>query len=260
MELSSILGIIVGVTAVLVGMVFKGANLHALINPAAFFIIIVGTTAALMNAFPMRQFVKLPTMFGLVFKGKKFADKRDIAREFVSMSQLVRREGILVLEQHTESMTDKFMSSGISMVVDGIEPQLIEEVLESQIEALQERHKLGAQIFAQAGMCAPTLGVLGAVIGLVAALGNLSDIERLGHAIAGAFIATLLGIFTGYVMWHPFSNKLKQINREEVEIKRMIVQGILAIQAGDPPVVVQLKMLAHIREQDRAVLEKEWAK
>lgn len=100
---------------------------------------------------------------------------------------------------------------------------------------MEERHRSGAAIFAQGGMYAPTLGVLGAVIGLIAALGNLSDIDMLGHSIAAAFVATLLGIFTGYVMWHPFANKLKRISAEEVEMKKWSLKGLWHCKAALPP-------------------------
>ena len=132
--------------------------------------------------------------------------------------------------------------------------------MEQHLEAMEERHRVGAQVFAQAGMYAPTLGVMGAVIGLVAALGNLNDIEKLGHSIAAAFIATLFGIFSGYVLWHPFSNKLKQMSAKEVEIKRMIISGIKAIQNGESIYVIQERMLAFLQEKDREVLRKEWEK
>ena len=121
-------------------------------------------------------------------------------------------------------------------------------------DRVEERHRSGAQIFAQAGMYAPTLGVLGAVIGLIAALGNLSDIDKLGHSIAAAFVATLLGIFTGYVCWHPFANKLKQISAAEVEIKKMILEGALALQTGASSVIIESKLQAFIPVSERVAV------
>jgi chemotaxis protein MotA len=241
-------------------MVFKGASPAALLNPAAILIIFVGTAGALLNAFPMYQFTKLGTMFKVLFKKTEFPEVKDLARQFVKLSQIARKEGLLSLEQTANSMEDVFMRTGLSMVVDGIEANVIQEVLESQIEALKSRHKLGAQLFAQAGMYAPTLGVLGAVIGLVAALGNLSDIEKLGHSIAAAFIATMFGIFSGYVLWHPFANKLKQLTLEEVEVREMMIQGILALQAGDAPAVMQSKMVSYVPDREKDELLKEWSK
>ena len=119
---------------------------------------------------------------------------------------------------------------------------------------MQERHRAGALIFSQSGMYAPTLGVLGAVIGLIAALGNLSDIDQLGHSIAAAFIATLLGIFTGYVLWHPFANKLKQLSNQEVEFKRMVLEGALALQEGASSIAMEARLQSFIPLSERKSL------
>lgn len=258
MQTSTFLGVLIGVLTLIGGMILKGSDPAVLINPAALVIIFVGTAAALLNAFPLSQFKKLGTMFKLILFRSRKDNKEDIARDFVKYSQIVRKEGVLALEKIT--IDDSFTKMGISMVIDGIENDIVVEVLENQIDALQDRHKLGATLFSQAGMYAPTLGVLGAVIGLVAALGNLSDIDKLGHSIAAAFVATLFGIFSGYVLWHPFANKLKQLSKEEVEEKRMIVEGVLALQAGNPPRVVMLKMLAFMPEKRKLELMAEWEK
>lgn len=256
MSISTVLGIIVGVLTLVIGLMLKGANVGVLVNPAALVIIFVGTFAAILNAFPMSSVKKLPTFFGLLLKGNNLPKMDDIAREIVSMGQQARREGVLSLEN--KEFNDPFMKSAVGMMVDGVEPERLQDLLEGKLEAMQERHKLGALMFSQAGMYAPTLGVLGAVMGLVSALGNLNNIEALGHSIAAAFIATLFGIFTGYVLWHPFATKLKRMSQEEIEIKKMMMTGILAIQAGEAPFVIQERMLAFIAEKDREQLINEW--
>lgn len=258
MNTSTILGIIVGLATLMGGMILKGSSLSALVNPAALVIIFVGTFAALLNAFPMSTIAKLPTYFKLIFTASKQPKEVDIAKEFCSLAQTARRDGILALEKM--EFKEPFLKLGASMLVDGVDPEVLEDVMEQHLEAMEERHRVGAQVFAQAGMYAPTLGVMGAVIGLVAALGNLNDIEKLGHSIAAAFIATLFGIFSGYVLWHPFSNKLKQMSAKEVEIKRMIISGIKAIQNGESIYVIQERMLAFLQEKDREILRKEWEK
>jgi chemotaxis protein MotA len=171
------------------------------------------------------------------------------------LSQVARREGILALESRLEEINDPFLKNGMSMVIDGMDVDFVRDVLDADIEAMEERHRSGALIFSQAGMYAPTLGVLGAVVGLIAALGNLNDIEVLGHSIAAAFVATLLGIFTGYVLWHPFSNKLKLVSKDEVELKRMMVEGILSLQAGDSPMAIESKLLVFIPQKVRELLK-----
>lgn len=251
MEKSTVIGLILGVSAVCVGMVLKGASLAALINPAAFMIIIVGTAACLFNGFPMKQVKNFPKLVKILFKPPQHMPHGEVLRLFVEMSQLARREGLLALEPKLEEVKDPFLKSGLTMVIDGMDPDLVVDVLGLDIQQMEERHRSGALIFSQAGMYAPTLGVLGAVIGLVAALGNLDDIEKLGHSIAAAFIATLLGIFTGYVIWHPFSNKLKQLSKEEAELKRMMVEGVISLQAGDNPATLEAKLRVFVPQAER---------
>ena len=129
--------------------------------------------------------------------------------------------------------------------------------MEEEIAAMEERHELGAKIFTQAGTYAPTLGVLGAVIGLVAALGHLDDISLLGKSISAAFIATLFGIFTGYVMWHPFANKLKRKSEQEAKIKYIMLEGLLAVQEGLHVRIVEEKLLTYLSAKDRVLDEPE---
>lgn len=255
MEKSTVIGVALGACAVIIGMALKGASPTALINPAAFMIIFVGTAAALFNAFPMEQIKKFPTLIKKLFKQQELIPKSELLTLFVELSQIARREGILALESRLEDIKDPFLKNGMSMVIDGMDVDFVRDVLDADIEAMEERHRAGAQVFAQAGMYAPTLGVLGAVIGLIAALGNLEDIDVLGQSIAAAFVATLLGIFTGYVLWHPFSNKLRQLSKEEVEVKRMMVEGILSLQAGDSPMAIESKLLVFIPQHVRGSLK-----
>ncbi len=251
MEKSTLIGLIGGVAAVGVGMALKGADPHALINPAAFLIIIAGTAAALFNAFPMKQLKKFPALLKILMIGKPVMKKQEVLDTFMEIAKLAKKEGPMAIEKKANEMSDPFFRSTLILVADGINADTIAEIVESDIKQMEERHRSGAQIFAQAGMYAPTLGVLGAVIGLIAALGNLSDIDKLGHSIAAAFVATLLGIFTGYVCWHPFANKLKQLSAEEVEIKKMILEGALALQSGASTVIIESKLQAFIPVSER---------
>lgn len=251
MEISTFLGIFVGITAIGLGMVFKGAHLSVLINPAAFLIIIAGTTASLLVGFPMAELKKFPALLKIVFKGQKLTPKAEIVARFVELGTIARREGLLALESYLEGINDPFLKNGVMMVIDGSPPDFVKDVMLEEIYSMEERHRVGALIFTQAGTYAPTLGVLGAVVGLIAALGNLKDIEKLGHSIAAAFVATLLGIFTGYVLWHPIANKLKRISKKEVELKQLIVEGVLCIQTGISPLAIEQNLLAHLSPKER---------
>lgn len=251
MEKSTLIGVSSGVLAITVGMALKGASLVALLNPAAFMIIIVGTAASLFNAFSMEHLKQFPVLIKRIFKGQELMPKQELLTFFIELSQTARREGLLALEGRVSDVQDPYLRNGLMMVVDGMDADFVSDVLEAEIMAMEERHRNGALIFSQAGMYAPTLGVLGAVIGLIAALGNLDDIEALGHSIAAAFVATLLGIFTGYVIWHPFATKLKLMSKEEVELRKMMIEGILSLQAGDSPVAVESKLQVFIPQAMR---------
>ncbi|MEW6064871.1 flagellar motor protein MotA [Desulforamulus profundi] len=252
MEKSTFIGLFLGVFAIGLGMVFKGASLTALWNPAAFLIIFVGTAASLCMAFPMAELKKFPKLIKIVMKEQKLIPKRELVNIFANLAMVARREGLLSLESQLESIDDPFLRNGMQMIIDGSDPEFVRSVMTEEIYAIEERHRAGALIFSQAGSYAPTLGVLGAVIGLVAALGNLSDIEKLGHSIAAAFVATLLGIFTGYVLWHPIANKLKRLSKKEIELKQMIVEGVLAIQEGRSPMILEQKLLVYLSQTERA--------
>ena len=251
MEKSTVIGLVGGIISVFVGMILKGAPLTALNNPAAFLIIIGGTIACIFNAFTMEQIAKVPNLFKLLLRGNEEQSRGDLVKTFVELSQLARREGILALESKVEEIQDPFFRNGLSMVIDGMDPEFVGDVLDAELTIMEQRHAEMRSIFSQAGTYAPTLGVLGAVVGLIAALGNLNDIEKLGHSIAAAFVATILGIFTGYVLWLPFANKLKIKSENEVSHKRMIMEGILSLQAGDSPTQIESKLMIYIPQGER---------
>lgn len=242
MDIFLIIGIATGLTAVVGGMYLKGANVAVLLNPAAAVIILVGTTAAVMNSFPKSDFLKIPKVTKVLFREKTKEDPSTIISKIGELSQKARKEGLLALEQDAQNIEDPFMQKALGMVVDGMENEYISEVLSREIDATEERHRLGASIFTTAGGAAPTLGVLGAVVGLIGALGNLNDVEKLGHMIAAAFVATLYGIFIGYVICHPFASRLKRKSHEELSNMRLVVEGILSIQSGESPQSIKTKL------------------
>lgn len=251
MDKTSLIGVVLGLVAILVGMVFKGVSPVALVNPAAFMIIVLGTVAAVVTAFPTSEIKKVPKLFGVIFKEQKLLPAYELISMFSDWAQLARKEGLLALEAKTNEVDDPFLKNGLSLAVDGQSADYIRDVLSEEIDAMEERHLAGAGIFTQAGTYAPTLGVLGAVIGLIAALGNMNDTEALGHAISAAFVATLLGIYTGYVLWHPFANKLKRKSKQEVKLKSMMIEGILSILEGEAPRVIEQKLASYLPVGDR---------
>ncbi len=251
MDIATIIGVLLGFIAIFVGMVLKGASLSVLVNPAAFLIIIAGTIAAVTTAFPMSELKRIPKLFKILFTEQKLTKPEELIKTFSEWAVIARKEGLLALESIADQVDNQFLKNGLNLAVEGQSADYIRDILSEEIDAMEERHLSGAAIFSQAGTYAPTLGVLGAVVGLIAALGDLTDIAKLGHAISAAFVATLLGIFTGYVLWHPFANKLKRKSQKEVRIKEMMIEGILSIIEGEAPRTIEQKLTSYLPAEDR---------
>lgn len=251
MDKSSLIGVLLGLIAVFVGMVLKGVSLSALVNPAAILIIILGTIAAVTIAFPSSELKRVPQLFGVLFKERKMLSIEELIPMFTNWATIARKEGLLALEVKVAEVDDEFLRNGLSMAVDGQSAEFIRDVMTEEIEAMEERHLSGASIFSQAGTYAPTLGVLGAVVGLIAALSHMDNTDELGKAISAAFVATLLGIFTGYVLWHPFANKLKRKSKQEVKIREVMIEGVLSVLEGQSPRAIEQKLSTYLSSNDR---------
>ncbi|MBD8500497.1 flagellar motor stator protein MotA [Paenibacillus arenosi] len=258
MEKSTVIGIVLGLASVLVGMALKGAPLSSLVEPAAVMIIFVGTAASLFIAFPMKEIKKFPKLIKIIFTQQQLVDRVQLIQLFMEWASITRREGLLALESRIDEIDDDFLRGGMRMIIDGNDQDFVRDVLMEDINATEERHRAGALIFSQAGMYAPTLGVLGAVIGLIAALSDMTDMGALSKAIAAAFVATLLGIFTAYVLWHPIATKLKRLSAAEIQIRLMMVEGLLSIQSGVSTIAINQKLSVFLTPSERAMMnEKE---
>jgi chemotaxis protein MotA len=251
MDKTSIIGIILGLIAVGVGMVLKGVPPSALVNPAAILIIILGTIASVVIAFPTKEVKRIPKLFGIIFKEQKMLTIEELIPMFSEWANIARKEGLLALETKVSEIDDEFLRNGLSMAVDGQSAEFIRDVMTEEIEAMEERHKAGANIFSQAGTYAPTLGVLGAVVGLIAALSHMENIEELGKAIGAAFVATFMGIFSGYVLWHPFANKLRRKSQEEIRVRQVMIEGVLSVLEGQAPRMIEQKLASYLPVKER---------
>lgn len=257
MDKTSIIGLILGLIAVGVGMFLKGVSPLVVFNLAALLIIFLGTAAAVIIAFPTNDIKRVPKLLKIIFQDKKQIDQKKLIKTFSNWALTARQEGLLSLEVKLENINDPFLKNGMMMAIDGQSAEYIHDVLYEEIEAMEERHQVGASIFTQAGTYAPTLGVLGAVIGLIAALGDMADSDALGKAIAAAFVATMLGIFSGYILWHPFANKLRRKSKQEVKIKMMMIEGVISILEGEAPRMIEQKLAAYLPSEERVKFLKE---
>ncbi|MGC8463486.1 MAG: motility protein A [Acidimicrobiales bacterium] len=236
--------------AIFVAMFMDGSNPMVLFKPAPLILVFGGTTFASLAGFLRSDVKNFKAVLSKAVSGSPDSPDEDITR-LVALAEVARREGLLALEKAAADIDDPFFRRGVEMTVDGNDPEEIRDIMEGEIEALRERHKVGAKFFADMGGFAPTLGIIGTVVGLIHVLGNLSNPDALGPAIASAFTATLWGVMSANIVWIPIANKLKRSSQHEVQGRRLILDGILAIQAGNSPRMVQAKLQAYLPPKDR---------
>src|SRR5919199_4717438 len=251
MKAASAIGIAAAIFGLAVGATMEGTVITAFFNIPAMLIVFVGTFGATLAGCTMDHMKRIPALY----KKAMSPDKPDLSAQLellVGFAERARREGLLALDDEVAQLDDAFTKKGLQLVVDGTDPELVREILENEIDGMAARHHNGALPFEKAGGLAPTLGIIGTVMGLVHVLQNLSQPATLGPSISGAFIATLYGVASANLVFLPIANKLKLLSAEEQELRAMTLEGILAIQAGDNPRVVADKLLSFIPPADRA--------
>ncbi|MFQ3548305.1 MAG: flagellar motor protein [Armatimonadota bacterium] len=245
MDFATIIGIIIAWGAVYASLMLEGGNVKDLFNLPAFIIVIFGTIGATIIGTSMQTIMQVPSVLGNIFTSNKM-DQLDAIDEIVDLAKKARREGILALDNITPDIEDRLIRKGIEMVVDGTPGTMVREVLETEIVTIQERHRAGQNFFTSLGGFSPTLGIIGTVMGLIAMLAKVNEPNKMGHAIAQAFVATLLGVGLANLLYLPIASKLRNKTAEEIVNYEMIIEGILSIQNGDNPRVVETKMMAYL--------------
>ncbi len=255
MDLTSIIGILLGFGMLIGGFMLEGGHFTSLLEPTAAMIVFGGTAGATIASFGMDDIKQVGKLFKIMFTEKKY-NVSELISSLCGFAEKARREGLLSLERETASIDDEFVRQGIQLVVDGTDPALVRDILETQIDFTDQRHKIGADIFEAAGGYSPTMGIIGTVMGLVHVLSNLSDPDKLGPSIAVAFIATLYGVCFANVVWLPIGHKLKLKSKQERFMREIALEGILSIQAGDNPSIVREKLKAFLAAKVRQEAEK----
>lgn len=256
MKQTTAIGIVLAGVFLMVGVVMEGGNPMSFINIPAFLIVIGGTSGAVLASISMYEAKLMPKLAILAMKGSE-VDHAAAARQMVALAEKARREGLLALESQLDEVDDEFTRKGVQLVVDGTDSTAVEEILRSEIDGMAHRHHRNAKLYATAGGFAPTLGILGTVMSLVHVLENLDDPSALGHSIAGAFIATLYGVGSANLIFLPIGNRLKGMSEEEVAYREMIVEGVLAIQAGDNPRMLAERLETFIEPAHRGAANEE---
>ena len=245
-DLATVAGLCCAFGLILLGNAMEGGHLHAIVQPTAALIVFGGTFGATMVGFPLEDFIRALKSIALFF-GNKAQDSRAVLDEIVRYAQIARREGIIALEEHVQKATDPFFKKAFLMVVDGVDSKTIAETLELELHELDEKGEVPAKVFEAAGGYCPTVGILGAVLGLIHVMSNLSDIEKVGSGIAVAFVATIYGVGAANIVCLPAANKLKMKHRAEMVLREMIMHGAIAIQQGENPKLIEgkLSVFAH---------------
>jgi chemotaxis protein MotA len=254
MKASTAIGIGVAFAGLAAGALMEGASPTAFLNIPALLIVLGGTFGATFAGTNIEKIKLIPSLY----KKAVGAEKPDMAAQLdllVGFAERARREGLLALDEEVGLLDDRFTRKGLQLVVDGTDPELVREILDNEIDGMVARHQSAVSSFEKAGGFAPTMGILGTVMGLVHVLENLAAPSTLGPAISGAFIATLYGVGSANVIFLPTANKLKSLSAEEIELRSMTLEGILSIQAGDNPRVVADKLLSFIPPSDRLAAE-----
>ena len=249
MDIATILGVISAFGLVWIA-IFIGGGIQLFINIPALMIVVGGTLGATMINYPLRD------VFGVfnVVKKALFARNTSVAeliKRFMAFAQKSRKEGILALEAEVKEVNDEFLKKGVQLAIDGLEPQEISDILETEVEFARSRHQLGAEIFSTMGTFSPALGMIGTLIGLVQMLQTMDDPSKVGPAMAIALLTTFYGSIIANIVCLPISGKLRTRSKEEVLAKEMAIQGIVSLSNGDNPRILEQKLQAFVPPNQR---------
>lgn len=255
MDFATVLGILVGV-GLLFWAIFLGGSMRVFLHGPSAMITFGGTLAAILVNYHMGQIIGVLKIIRVAFSRKGMQPSEVIAI-LVSFAEKARREGLLALEDDAEQLEDAFLQKGVRLVVDGTDPELVRSILETELAFLEERHKGGQSIFETAGALAPAFGMIGTLIGLIQMLRNLDKPESIGPGMAVALVTTFYGCLLANLICIPIAGKLRVKSAEEILLKEVMIEGILSIQSGDNPRIVEEKLKAFLAPKVRTTLEEE---
>jgi len=241
MDILSVVGIFMALVAILGGNILEGGHISSLIQLTAFVIVGGGTLGAVMVQTPIRTFVRSMKIASWVFMPVKLQPE-EAAEKIVNWSNIARREGLLGLEAIAEEEPDQFARKGLQLLVDGSEPEIIRSILEVEIDSKEHQDIQAAKVFDGMGGYSPTIGIIGAVMGLIHVMNNLADPSKLGSGIATAFVATIYGVGFANLLFLPMANKLKSQIHNQTQFREMVVEGVISIAEGENPRNIETKL------------------
>lgn len=246
MDKISLAGLVIGLVAIIGGQILEGGHVGSLIQPTALLIVCGGTLGAVLLQSPYHVFRRGIAMAKWVWVPPVIEQKR-LIDQILNWSQLSRREGLLALENYIPGIKDEFARKGLQLLVDGADPERIRELLEVEINTFEDEWRQSAKIWESAGGYSPTIGILGAVMGLIHVMENLSDPTKLGSGIAVAFVATIYGVGLANLIYLPIAGKLKYYIMRMVASKEMLIDGLVGIAVGDNPRIIEGRLKGYLR-------------
>lgn len=245
LDTTTLVGIFLAFGAILGGQVLEGGHVGSLLQLTAFVIVIGGTLGAVLIQFNTPTFMLGMRLTKWVFFTPDIV-LTEVIDQVVGWGNTARRGGLLSLEPLLEEMQDPFMRKGLQMLVDGAEPDKLREMMEVEMDAYDEHYRLGAKVWEAAGGYSPTIGILGAVLGLIHVMENLSDPAKLGAGIAVAFVATVYGVGAANLFYLPFCNKIRAIISREMVKRAMVIEGLVAVANGENPRLIETRLRGFI--------------
>lgn len=250
MDLATIGGLIFGVGAILLAFFLEGGHFSAITQAPAMILVIGGTIGAATISTSFRTIMRVPALLRIAFFGRS-PDHVSTIWQIVSLAEKARREGVLGLEANLEEIDSPFFRKAVQLVIDGTEATALRQILETEVSYMGDRHRSGISLFKALGGFSPTLGIIGTVLGLIHTLSNTQDASRMATAIAGAFIATLWGIAMANLCYLPIGDKLRLRHEEEAANLDLIIEGVISIQSGDNPRIIQTRLMSFIDPSQR---------
>ena len=251
MDVTTILGLVLGFGLMAAAILAAGEPLKTFSEPSSYLIVFGGAFSAFLLAFPLMRVLKIGGVLRQVFFARRRSPESLIA-ELVRYAEIARRDGILALENLTDRMEDPFIVRGIRMAVDGTDPELIRQILEAEAETVADRHRQGKQMLDNLAKYTPAFGMIGTLIGLVIMLNHMDDPARIGPGMAVALLTTFYGAVAAYAVFAPMADKLAIRSREEILMKEIVIRGVMSIQSGDNPRVVEQKLNTFLPARLRA--------
>ncbi|NLG69786.1 MAG: motility protein A [Firmicutes bacterium] len=253
MDITTILGIVIGL-GLIGGAILIGGSLRPDLDPASFVLVLGGTIAATIANYSGAQLRNAWRVLRIAATGRPL-DPEHFIRLIVSLAEKARREGLLAMEEEAERLSDPFLRKGIQLVVDGTDPELVRNILDIELTFIEERHRQGQALFESLGGYAPAFGMIGTLVGLIRMLGRLDDPSTVGPALALALLTTLYGALLAYLVFNPIAGKLRVKNEQETMVRQIMIEGVLSIQAGENPRIVEEKLRSFLPPADRQARE-----